>query len=63
MNWTEQVNPVTRHTHWSRVSASRLYFALTGLSKTRTVSARLVLNISNTAIQTGLAQFSSVQVS
>jgi len=36
--------PVTQGAHWSRESASRLYFVLIGCSETRTVSARLVLN-------------------
>jgi len=44
MSWTEQIDPVTRHAHWSCASASRLCSVLIGCSETRTVSAQLVLN-------------------
>ena len=46
LNWNDlqQVDPVTRRIHWSRASASRLYFVLIGCSETGTVSAQLVLN-------------------
>ena len=46
LNWLEQVDPVTRtwRVHWSRVLASGLHYVFIGCSKTRTVSARLVLN-------------------
>ena len=30
LNWREQIDPVTRYVHWSRASASRLYFVVIG---------------------------------
>ena len=51
LNWTENwieltwtSRPSYRTCSWSRTSASRLHFALTGNRETRSVSARLVLN-------------------
>ena len=61
-NWTEQVDPVTRRVHWSRASASRLYFVLIGCYETRTASARSVLDTlcSTVTVRAGV-QFLSVQ--
>ena len=63
LNWPEQLDPVTRRVHWSRASASRLYYALIGCSETRTVSARLVLNtrIPMRPFTVDFANWSSVQ--
>jgi len=51
LNWTENwieltwtSRPSYRTCSWSRTSASRLHFVLTGNRETRSVSARLVLN-------------------
>jgi len=55
LTWPEQVDPVTRRVHWSRASASRLYFVLNARSETRTVSARLVLN-TGIAMRTGVGE-------
>ena len=60
MSWPEQVDPVTRHIHWSCASASRLCSVLIGCSETRTVSAPLVLN---TPIPMRLFNWGSVHVS
>jgi len=61
--WSEQVDPVTRRVHWSRASAPRIYFVFIACSETRTVSARLVLNVTYAAWPTAvIADFGSLVV-
>ena len=61
--WPEQVDPVTRRVHWSRAWTPRIYFVFIGCSETRTVSARLVLNVTYAAwLRAVIGDFGSLVV-